>query len=154
MNSQRRFEQVTRRSVGSSPFGTRRNELLNEAARAALQGRRHAMLREGLVAADAWVFPNQRGGLLRKSNLVRQVFQALRDRSGVPKIRFHDMRHTAASLLLNLGVPITTVGRILGHADAHTTLRVYAHVMPEQHKAAAPSDEPPIRLGELSWVQK
>lgn len=52
-------------------------------------------------------------------------------------MRFHDLRHTAASLLLNRGVNIKVVSETLGHADVSMTLRVYAHVMPHMQQAAA-----------------
>lgn len=57
--------------------------------------------------------------------------------SGVPRIRFHDLRHSCSSILLGNGVPVHVVSRMLGHASAATTLRIYAHLMPGQGAAAA-----------------
>lgn len=59
----------------------------------------------------------------------------------MPDIRFHDLRHTAASLLVRRGVPIKVVAERLGHADASMTLRVYTHVYEEQRREAALSLE-------------
>lgn len=50
--------------------------------------------------------------------------------SGLPRIRLHDTRHTAASLMLQDGVPVKVVSEILGHASTAITLSTYAHVMP------------------------
>lgn len=49
---------------------------------------------------------------------------------GLPRIRLHDCRHTAASLMLSAGVPVKVVSEMLGHASPTITLAVYAHVMP------------------------
>ena len=51
---------------------------------------------------------------------------------GLPRIRLHDTRHTAASLMLASGVPVKVVSEMLGHSSAATTLAIYAHVMPGQ----------------------
>jgi integrase len=57
--------------------------------------------------------------------------------AGLPKIRFHDLRHTAAVLMLNSGVPINVVSHILGHKDPAMTLRRYAHVLSDAQQMAA-----------------
>ena len=52
-------------------------------------------------------------------------------------MRFHDLRHTAATLLMSQGVPIKIVSEMLGHADVGITLPTYSHVLPGmQHQAA------------------
>jgi integrase len=50
-------------------------------------------------------------------------------KAGLPRIRFHDLRHTAATLLLQEGMPVTVVSRMLGHASAKLTLDTYSHVL-------------------------
>jgi integrase len=57
--------------------------------------------------------------------------------AGVPKIRFHDMRHTHATLLLAAGENVKAVSERLGHANITITLQVYAHVLPTMQKSAA-----------------
>lgn len=52
-------------------------------------------------------------------------------------MRFHDLRHTAATLLITRGVNIKVVSEMLGHADVVTTMRIYAHVLPHMQDAAA-----------------
>jgi Phage integrase family len=48
-------------------------------------------------------------------------------RTDLPIIRFHDLRHTVASLMLNHGVPALGVSKILGHSSPNVTLNIYAH---------------------------
>lgn len=59
---------------------------------------------------------------------VRDAFARACGRAGVPRVRFHDLRHSATTLLLEGGVPTKVVSEILGHADTRTTLEIYAHV--------------------------
>ncbi len=58
------------------------------------------------------------------------VFKEQAKAAGLPVIRLHDTRHTAASLMLADGVPVKVVSEILGHASPVITLSVYAHTMP------------------------
>jgi len=74
-------------------------------------------------------------------NLVRN-FKRLIKLAGLPEIRFHDLRHTAASLMLNHGVPAIIVSRRLGHSRVSITLDTYGHLIPElQGEAAELLDE-------------
>ena len=56
--------------------------------------------------------------------------------AGISDFHFHDLRHTAATLLLSRGVHPKVVSEMLGHADISITLRVYAHVTPNMQEAA------------------
>ncbi|MCH8066123.1 MAG: tyrosine-type recombinase/integrase [Chloroflexi bacterium] len=56
-------------------------------------------------------------------------------------MRFHDLRHTAATLLMSQGVPIKIVSEMLGHADVGITLRTYSHVLPGMQQQAADAME-------------
>jgi integrase len=70
------------------------------------------------------------------SNL-RRDFRKLLSASGLPRIRFHDLRHTAATLMLNHGVPIFVVSQRLGHATISITVDIYGHrMLSAQEKAA------------------
>ena len=82
------------------------------------------------------VFPSDTGTLMFPSNLSR-IFRRLCIQAKVPVIRLHDLRHTAASLLIRANVPPKVVADRLGHTDPGFTLRVYAHVYEEQRRAAA-----------------
>ncbi len=53
------------------------------------------------------------------------------------KIRFHDLRHTAASLMLNNGVPVIVVSKILGYSKTSTTLDIYGHIITVMQEQAA-----------------
>jgi len=62
--------------------------------------------------------------------------------AGLPRIRYHDLRHTAASLILNYGVSPIVISRRLGHSKVSITLDIYGHLIPEmQNKAAELIDE-------------
>jgi integrase len=52
--------------------------------------------------------------------------------TGLPRLRFHDLRHSSASFLLHMGVPPLEVARILGHSSVTTTMTIYAHAIEEQ----------------------
>lgn len=49
-------------------------------------------------------------------------------------MRFHDLRHTAASIMLNRGIPVLIVSRILGHSKPSTTLDIFGHLIPVMHE--------------------
>jgi integrase len=96
---------------------------------------------ERQAAGDSWVehglvFTNSIGGPIIHSNLRRNYLQLLKD-AGLPHIRFHDLRHTAASLLLNHGIPVIIVSRRLGHAKPSITLDIYGHLIPGMQNEAA-----------------
>jgi len=65
------------------------------------------------------------------------IFTALLKEAGLVPIRFHDLRHTAASLLLNQGIPVLAVSRRLGHARASITLDIYGHLIPSMQSEIA-----------------
>ncbi len=83
------------------------------------------------------VFPNAIGGIMIPHNLTKRSFKRYLTKVGLPDIRFHDLRHTAATILLSRGVNVKVVSEMLGHADISITLRVYVHVIPHMQQAAA-----------------
>ncbi len=101
----------------------------------ALRDHREKMTTEG--HPDGIVFCDTQGGALRKSNLVRRSFLPLLKRAGLPLIRFHDLRHTAATLLLAQGVHPKIVQERLGHSQVSLTLDTYSHVLPGMGREAA-----------------
>jgi integrase len=82
------------------------------------------------------IFPSKVGTPDDPSNLRKDFIKVL-SRAGLPIMRFHDLRHTAASLMLNNGVPPIVVSRILGHAKPSITLDVYGHLYHEMQTEAA-----------------
>ncbi len=68
---------------------------------------------------------------------VQDSFKRLLVRAGLPRVRLHDLRHSAISLMLSSGVPITTASQRAGHSRVSTTLDIYAHSMPSADREAA-----------------
>jgi integrase len=119
----------------------RRKIILGEGTLHALRLHREQQLINIKVAGERWqshelIFPNSVGNPMDSSNL-RLDFNRLVAKAGLPKIRFHDLRHTAASLMLNNGVPPIVVSRILGHAKPSITLDLYGHLYHEMQGEAA-----------------
>ena len=82
------------------------------------------------------VFPSATGRPTDDSNL-RQTFRRLLRQAELPAIRFHDLRHTAATLMLRSGVHPKVVSERLGHATVSITLDTYSHVTPDMQREAA-----------------
>lgn len=94
------------------------------------------------------VFPSTVGTPFNPHNLIKQ-YKSLLNKAGLPAIRFHDLRHTAASLMLNHGIPVLIVSKRLGHAKPSITLDIYGHLIPSmQERVAQIMDEviTPIEL--------
>jgi integrase len=83
------------------------------------------------------VFTGPEGGYLRRSNFARRILKPAATVIGADGLRFHDLRHTHASLLLAAGHPVTEVAARLGHAHPGITLQTYAHAIPGNERAAA-----------------
>jgi integrase len=71
------------------------------------------------------------------SNMVNRYYKKALKAAGIPQIRFHDLRHTYASLLLAQGENIKYVQNQLGHSSPTVTLNVYAHLMKKENQEAA-----------------
>lgn len=92
-------------------------------------------------AGDQWtdnnlIFPSAVGTPLNKSNM-RKDFNRVLERAQIPHIRFHDLRHTAASLMMNHKVPILVASRRLGHSKPSVTLDIYSHLYQESQNDVA-----------------
>jgi integrase len=104
------------------------------------QRRRQAELRLH-VGAD-WqdrglVFTTSKGTPLEAANVHRE-WKRLLATAGLPtSVRLHDLRHSSASLLLNLGVPLKVIQQILGHSSIKVTADIYAHLAPQMQRDAA-----------------
>jgi integrase len=81
------------------------------------------------------VFPSEVGTPLNQRNLVRS-FKKLLAQANIPDMRFHDLCHTAGSLLLAHGATMTEVSEILGHSSVEVTQRIYAHAYGERKRDA------------------
>ncbi len=83
-----------------------------------------------------YVFPSPSGGPISPDSVLNMLHRVLK-RAGLPAVRFHDLRHTFATLALQNGVDIKTVSGMLGHFSAGFTLDTYAHVTTAAQKEAA-----------------
>ena len=120
---------------------SRRTIQLPKVAIAALKEHRIRQLEERLLAGSQWrdsgmVFTSTIGTPLEPRNVNRRFDQLIK-KAEVPRIRFHDLRHTCASLLLVQGVPMRVVMEIRGHSRIAVTMDIYSHVLPELQRDAA-----------------
>jgi integrase len=83
-----------------------------------------------LYRDEGLIFASEVGTLINPTNLRQRSFASLLKRAGLPKIRFHDLRHTCATLLLSRNVHPKFVQELLGHANIAITLDTYSHVIP------------------------
>ena len=83
---------------------------------------------EGGDGRDSLVFPARRGGYLT-ADMIKKPFWRATAAAQLPRIRWHDLRHSFASQLVMAGVPLVAVQQYLGHADLSMTMR-YAHLSP------------------------
>jgi integrase len=113
----------------------------DEETAAVLRAQQRAQAAERLAWGEAWVesglvFTNEDGSILRPEALSRR-FKGLAEKSGLPVIRFHDLRHTSASLALSADVAMKVVSVRLGHSSTGFTADRYTHVVPAVAKDAA-----------------
>jgi integrase len=121
---------------------SRRQIVLTKTAVDALRRHRRSQALERWAAGESWedmdlVFANQVGRPIEPQNFVDRNFKPLLDAASLPRIRFHDLRHTAASLLLEQGVHPKIVSEMLGHSQIAITLDLYSHVTPTMQQGAA-----------------
>ncbi len=127
----------------SSPksHNSARTIVLNPSTVAALREHRTRQLEERLIQGERWedhglVFYTHMGRPMGYRNVLRDFKTQLR-RAGLPEIRFHDLRHTVATLMLLADTPLHVVSRRLGHSSIVLTANTYAHVLPSQDKDVA-----------------
>ena len=88
------------------------------------------------AGSSPWVFPGPTGGPISPDSVLHMLHRVLK-RAGLPRVRFHDLRHTFATLALQNGVDVKTVSGMLGHFSAGFTLDTYAHVTTASQRQAA-----------------
>lgn len=86
---------------------------------------------------NPWLFPSSRTGAMYHPDSVSTLHQRILKDAGLEHLRFHDLRHTFATLALQNGVDIKTVSAMPGHYDAGFTLRTYTHTTRQKQDEAA-----------------
>lgn len=120
---------------------SRRNIVLTGFALDALKQHRVRQEQMRSVAGDSWenhdyVFCTPLGKHLNPGHGVLVQLKLLLKKAGLPDIRFHDLRHSAATLLLSMGVHPKVVQEILGHSEIGMTMNTYSHVLPTMQRDA------------------
>jgi len=120
---------------------SRRSIVLTAFAMEALKKHQARQLEMKKAAGDAWeehdyVFCTAAGKHLHPGHDVLEELKKLLKKAGLPDIRFHDLRHSTATLLLSKGIHPKVVQEILGHSEISMTLDTYSHVLPTMQKAA------------------
>ena len=91
------------------------------------------------------IFATETGTIINPSNLRIRYFKPLLKKAGVPPIRFHDLRHTCATLLLSKDVNPKIVSEMLGHSSISVTLDIYSHLLPDMQEKATKALEEALR---------
>jgi integrase len=101
-----------------------------------LRQREHALALGVPLADDALLFANADGKPWRP-DVCTNRFSRLRAKLDLEHVRLHDLRHFVASVLIDGGIPISTVSKRLGHSQMSTTLNIYTHALPATDQKAA-----------------
>jgi integrase len=125
---------------GQTRRGTTKNDRIRRISPpasvvAVLKDHKKRMTAERLQVATGYVFTSDAGTPVDGRNMYRWYKAALR-RAGLPDIRFHDLRHSVATILLEAGVHPRVVMEILGHSQISITMDTYSHVMPHVQRDA------------------
>jgi integrase len=141
-----------RRTIQRTPRGwiagepksrySRRRIAIPQTLAAALRRHRIRQSEERLKLGEAWldedlVFTTPIGSRLPRSVFEHSWFHPLLQKAALPRMRFHDLRHTAATLLLARGINPKVVSEMLGHSSIAITLSLYGHVTPHMQQQAA-----------------
>jgi integrase len=103
-----------------------------------LKQHRVRQLEQQLKQGETWenrdlVFPDLHGGYFNPNYLLR-VFKKVLGEAGIPQMHFHDLRHSAATILLSMGVHVKVIQELLGHSDIDITLGLYSHLLPSMQQ--------------------
>ena len=120
---------------------SRRTIRLTKGAISALKAHLSRQLEEmermgSLYQPGGLIFATEGGTIVNPSNLRSRSFKPLLKRADLPPIRFHDLRHTCATLLLSKSVNPKVVSEMLGHASISITLDIYSHLLPDMQEKA------------------
>ena len=121
---------------------SRRDLSLPQVTRQALVAHKVRQAVQRLAAGPEWqdldlVFTTAIGTPVDARNLLTRSFWPLRRKAGLPRLRFHDLRHAAISLLGAQGVPLRVAMEIAGHSQVATTANTYSHIVSDEMSTAA-----------------
>ena len=123
--------------------GSRRTVSLPAVAISALLHHQESQREDEALAGSRWkgekwnlVFPSSLGTPLDARNVLRR-FQKMLETAELPKMRIHDLRHSAASILIAQGVSSKAISELLGHSAVAFTLQVYGHLMEDTRREVA-----------------
>jgi len=143
LHVQRQLQRVTGGLEFTEPKSAAGNRVivLGQEAITKLRKHQNILIQEKQKAEEKWeehdlIFPSTHGTPLDHRNLYR-FFKLFLKGAGLPDVRFHDLRHTAATLMLQQGIHPKVVQERLGHADITLTLNTYSHVLPSMQEEAA-----------------
>jgi len=125
--------------AGSPKSGKARRVDLPAPLAGALQARKSLLEAEAALEGrdpTPWVHPNKAGKPIDALNLLHRVWHPLLDKAGLRRIRFHDLRHTYASLLIQRGESLAYVKEQLGHSSIQVTVDLYGHLVPGTNRGA------------------
>ena len=132
------LEPKTRAGIRNIALG---NSILEELRRHRIEQDEIKILRKNQWQENNLIFSTSNGTPISQRNLTRDFLKVIR-KTELPQIRFHDLRHTAASLMINRGIPIVVVSKMLGHSKPSVTLNIYAHCVSEyQYEAVRVMEE-------------
>ena len=145
---ERQLQQANWSSAKLVPTKTksgRRQIKLGKGGLAMLEVHRQRQESQRIQAGDGWkengmIFTSSVGTYIDQTKVSRE-FKHILQGAGLPDIRFHDLRHTSISILLDIGTPVNTVQRRAGHSKASVTTDIYGHVMAHSQDAAAENIE-------------
>ena len=112
------------------------SDQLTDTLNVLMQAGKAETLRKGWGQVPEGVFCSEDGTTLHKSDFERRVFHRLLAKAGLRRIRFHDLRHTFASRLLQNGESLVYVKDQMGHHSIQVTVDVYGHLVPGANRAA------------------
>ncbi len=121
---------------GLPPLGVDLSKTLMATLQDLKRRRREQWLKQGKNEIPEWIFCTQTGNPAVMQNVKSRHFFRCLEKAGLRRIRFHDLRHTFASLLLTNGESLTYVKDQLGHASISMTVDVYGHLVPGANRAA------------------
>ncbi|MGZ3586701.1 MAG: site-specific integrase [Candidatus Limnocylindrales bacterium] len=135
------LRRVTRTLAEPKTDSARRTLRVGAEVLTALREHRRCQLEERLAVGPGWrdqgfVFTGPKGDPWHARNVL-SAFQAAIAQAGLPRQRFHDLRHACATLLIEQGEELGVVSKLLGHSTVSTTLDTYAHLTPAMGQRAA-----------------